>query len=267
MARRHRDPPPSLSPDEAPTEFVRPPPPAPTAARWLLHGARAAVAATTVVPILNYVAFGTLAREAGLGLVETILIAAGVWWVSGQVVLATAIQHNMMLAPTALSVWLAGIPLLPMVLSVLPLFGGRGRRLWLSIPLAQTVATVPWSVAQQRLPSLPEAARPLFFGGYAVAFMGACVGGAIFAHELAAGLPPTVRGLLVFVLPLHLLFGALGGARDGTTWLAIAIGLLLGPMLRPYLADFTLMAVGLAGGTLAFAVIRLWRRVFRRVVP
>ncbi|MEJ1158777.1 AzlC family ABC transporter permease [Prosthecomicrobium sp. N25] len=267
MIWRRRDPTPPVFPDEEPTVVVRPPAPPPTALAWLTRGALAAVDASTVVPVLNYLAFGTLAREVGLGLPETVLVAAGVWWVSGQVVLATAIQHNMMLAPTALSVFLAGIPLMPMVLSVLPLFGGRARRLWLSIPLAQTVASVPWATAQRRLPALPEAARPVYFAGYAAAFMGACVAAAILAHLLAAGLPGPVRALLVFVLPMHLLFAALGSARDATAWIAIVLGLVLGPALRPWLADFTLMGVGLGAGTLAFFAVRLWRRLFPRVVP
>lgn len=256
-----------LAPEEAPTEILRPPPPPPTRLEWAGRGALAAIAASSIVPVLNYVAFGTLAREAGLPLLETLVAAAGIWWVSGQVVIANAFAHNMMVAPTAASVFLASIPLMPMVLSVLPLFGRPGRRLWLALPIAQTVATVPWAVAQQRLPDLPEAARPAFFAGYAAAFMGFCLAGAAVAHELAGGLPAEARALLVFVLPLHLLFGAIGSARDGATWLAILAGVTLAPLLRPHLDDFTLVATGLGGGTAAFLAVRLWRRVFRRVVP
>ena len=172
MMRWRRGPGPVLLPDELPTEIVRPPPRPPTGPEWFARGARAALAATLVVPVLNYVAFGTLAREAGFGLAELVVAVVGISWVSGQVVLAQSVAHGMMLAPTALSVFLAGIPLLPMVLSVLPLIGPRGRR-WLALPLVQAVSTVPWAAAQHRLPGLPEPARPVFFAGYALAFTGA----------------------------------------------------------------------------------------------
>lgn len=265
FSRRQTPPPPDS--DDAPTEIVRPAPPPPSAVAWAGRGALVAVGATSVVPVLNYIAFGTLAREAGLPLPETLIAAAGIWWVSGQVVITSAFAHNMMVAPTALSVGLSAIPLLPMVVSVLPLFGRNGRRLWLALPIAQTVATVPWAVAQQRLPGLPEAGRLPFFAGYAALFMTLCLGAAVVAHVLAAGLPPSVRALLVFVLPLHLLFSAVGSARDATTWLAILTGVVAGPWLRPVAGDFTLLAAGVGGGTAAFLSVRLWRRLFRRVVP
>ena len=58
------------------------------------------------------------------------------------------------------------------------------------------------------------------------------------------------------------MFVCAGGLSGRLVGLGL-LGLLLGPILRPYLADFTLMAVGLAGGTLAFAAVRAWRRVPR----
>ena len=69
------------------------------------------------------------------------------------------------------------------------------------------------------------------------------------------------------MLPLHLLFGAAGSARGGAAWLAVAAGVVLGPLARPRLGDFTLLAVGLLGGTAAFLAVRLWRRLLPRVVP
>lgn len=257
---------PPLRPDEETTELVRPPPRPPTAAEWILRGMRQSIAASSVVPVLNYVAFGTLAREAGFGPAELLIVAAGVWWVSGQVVLANGFAHNTMLAPTALSVFLSAIPLLPMVMSVLPLLKKPGRD-WLAYPLALTVATPTWAAAQQQLGILPAPARRLYYAGFVAAFMSLCVGAAFLSFTLAAGLPGWARALLVFVLPLHLLFNAMGSARDGGTWLAIAAGIVMAPLLQPWLGDFTLIGVGLGAGTGAFLAVRLWRRFFVRVIP
>lgn len=257
--------PPPLRPDEETTELVRPPPRPPSPAEWVLRGARRSIDASSVVPVLNYVAFGTLAREAGFGPVELLIVAAGVWWVSGQVVLTNGFAHNTMLAPTALSVFLSAIPLLPMVMSVLPLLKKPGRD-WLAYPLALTIATPTWAAAQQRLGALPPPARRLYYAGFVSAFMVLCVGAAFLSFTLAAGLPGWARALLVFVLPLHLLFNAMGSARDGATWLAIAAGVVMAPLLQPWLGDFTLIGVGLGAGTGAFLAVRVWRRIFVRVV-
>ncbi|KPL51076.1 AzlC family ABC transporter permease [Prosthecomicrobium hirschii] len=257
---------PRLAADELPTEIVRPPPRPPTTAEWIRAGARATFGGATLVPVLNFLAFGTLAREAGLSLGDMLLIGAGVWWTSAQVVLAHGVAQGAMLAPTALSVLLASIPLLPMVVSVLPLFGARDRRRF-AVPIAQAISTVPWSMAQQHLPLLPEAARLPFFAGYAGTFMTLSLAAGAIGHQAAAALPPLVTALLVFILPMHLLFNAAGSARSATPWLAIAIGAVAAPLLEPILQDFTLIGVGLAGGTLAFVVVRLWRRILPPEVP
>ncbi|MBT9292279.1 AzlC family ABC transporter permease [Prosthecodimorpha staleyi] len=257
---------PRLAADELPTEIVRPPPRPPTLPEWVLAGARATLDGSTLVPVLNFLAFGTLAREAGLSFGEMLIVGAGVWWMSAQVVLAHGIAQGAMLAPTALSVLLASIPLLPMVVSVLPLFGARDRRRF-ALPIAQAISTVPWSMAQQRLPLLPEAARLPFFSGYAMAFMTFSLAAGAIGHQAAAALPPLVTALLVFILPMHLLFNAAGSARSATPWLAIAIGAVAAPLLEPVLKDFTLIGVGLVGGTLAFATVRLWRRILPPEVP
>jgi predicted branched-subunit amino acid permease len=226
---------------------------------WLRRGVASVVSGTTVVPILNYIAFGTLAREADFSLALLVLIVIGVWWVSGQVVLATGFAHNMMVAPTALSVTLAGIPLFPMVLSVIPLFG-RARRRWFVVFLAHLTNNLPWAFAQSRLPDVPEPMRPYFFGGYTAALMTICVTTAVIAFETAARLPPTIAALLIFVLPLHLLLTLAGSARTATIWLAILVGLVIGPPIHRMAPDFALLISGLVGGTLTFVVSRAVRK-------
>jgi predicted branched-subunit amino acid permease len=108
----------------------------------------------------------------------------------------------------------------------------------------------------RRLPELPEAARPRWFLGFALASWSAGLLATAAGHALAPVLPVPLRAALLFANPLYfalLLAADLArpGVREAVVGGAVAapLALWLGPA-------WGLLAAGLVGGTAAFLWVR-----------
>jgi hypothetical protein len=76
-------------------------------------------------------------------------------------------------------------------------------------------------------------------------------------YYLAASLPPLLSAMLLFMTPMSFLISTTRGAQVMVDRLALAFGLLLGPLLVYFRVELDLMWTGVIGGTLAYAVHRL----------
>jgi predicted branched-subunit amino acid permease len=215
--------------------------------------------------VLAYVLIGTYVGIAALGhdfgfslwwvAASTVLVWAG----PAQVILISALAAGATPVETALAVGLSSARLLPMVISLLPLIKTpqtRGRELVLP---AHLTAISMWIESLRLLPTWPRATRIPFANGLGVGFMLAAQAGTVLGFYLAAALPPILTAGLLFLTPMSFLISTTRNCRLVSDWLALAFGIVLGPVLAAWQVGLDLLWTGIVAGTVAYGVGRLRR--------
>jgi predicted branched-subunit amino acid permease len=158
---------------------------------------------------------------------------------------------------TALGVGLSSVRLLPMVVSLLPLIKhSRTRTRDLLLPAHLTAVTM-WIEALRLLPALPREHRIPFSNGIGLGFMLAAQVGGGLGYYLATSLPPLLSAALLFLTPMSFLISTTRNCRVLSDWLALAFGLVLGPLLAAWQVGLDLLWTGIVGGSVAYGIYRL----------
>lgn len=205
----------------------------------------------------TYVGIGALAHDFGFSPLWLALSTLLVWAAPAQVILLSALGAGSALIETAIAVTLSAIRLFPMVVALLPLLRGEGRRVVDLLPPTHFTSISMWVESLRLLPSMPREWRLAFCNGLSVAYMGTAVVFGFVGFYLAAGLPPLLAGALLFLTPMSFLISTARNARVMVDRLALVLGLVIGPVLAWYHVGLDLMWTGVIGGTLAYAVNRL----------
>lgn len=205
----------------------------------------------------TYVGIGALAHDFGFSPLWLALSTLLVWAAPAQVILLSALGAGSALIETAIAVTLSAIRLFPMVVALLPLLRGEGRRTRDLLLPAHFTSVSMWVESLRLLPAMPSEWRLAFCNGLSAAYMTTAVVFGFVGFYLAAGLPPLLAGALLFLTPMSFLISTARNARLMIDRLALVLGLVIGPLLAWYHVDLDLMWTGIIGGTLAYAVNRL----------
>ncbi len=234
------------------------PPPSPAAA--FLAGWRAAwTSVFSLVLIGIYVGIGALAHDYGFSPWWALLSTLLVWAGPAQVILISALGAGATPLEAALAVGLSGVRLLPMVVSLLALIKRPGTRQRDLILPAHLTAVSMWVESLRLLPALPRAQRLAFANGLGTGFMVAAHGGTLAGFYLAASLPALLTAGLLFLTPVSFLVSAVRNSKLMVDRLALALGLVVGPLLAHAGVGLDLMWTGIIGGSCAYGVHRLHR--------
>jgi predicted branched-subunit amino acid permease len=241
----------------SPVSSASPPDALSTAASYLA-GFRA-----TWTSIFSYVLFGTyigigaLTHDFGFTIWWALLATILIWAGPAQVILVSALGTGASLIEVAIAVGLSAVRLLPMVVTMLPMLRRPGMRAWKLLLPAHFTAVSLWVEALRLLPKVPRENRIAFCNGLGTGY-GLCAMTATLAgFYLAAELPPLMSAALLFLTPLAFLMSTLRNARMLVDRLALALGLVLGPLFAHLQIGLDLMWSGIAGGTLAYLVHRV----------
>jgi predicted branched-subunit amino acid permease len=227
---------------------------------WTLRGLRGVLSVPAAILLASMAGFGVVCRETGLTLGQTVFTTAAIWALPSQVVLVGAIAAGSSLATAAIGVALSAIRFVPMLAAWVPMVRAEATPRWRLLVLSHFVALTSWVVSALRVPKLPPEARLPWFAGFGLALTtaGTLVTGGSFV--LTGALPPVVAGLLFFLTPVYFLTALTASSRLVAERLALAVGLVLGPLFRWSGLPLDLVWAGLAGGTLAYLGARLARR-------
>ncbi|MCV0427710.1 MAG: AzlC family ABC transporter permease [Roseibium sp.] len=228
---------------------------------WMLRGARAAISLPAFILTAAFVGYAGLARESGLTLVETLAMTGLIWALPSIVVLTGALSSGMGLIPAAIAVALASVRLMPMTIAFLPLIKIPGKtKTWQLLLASHFVAVTAWVYGMKHLPNFPKEGRLPFFIGFggAVTCFVFCITG--IAYLMVERMPPVVAGALFLLTPVYFLCSLWGAAQLSVDKVALAVGLVLGPVLYLYVPGLDLLWTGLIGGTVAYLGTRIIRR-------
>ena len=232
-------------------------PPAHVAFQVFLDGIVAAIRSVFFYVLVgNYVGLGALAHEVGLSFWWMALSTLIVWAAPAQVILVSTLT-TASLWEVALAVTLSSIRFLPMVAAILPVMRRPGvRQRDLLLPMHLTAISV-WVEGMRLLPLMAPERRIAFYNGLGTGLMsGAVIGGAI-GFVLAARLPPLLAAALLFFTPMAILMSSARNSRTLLDGLAFALGLVIGPIVAAQKVGLDLMWTGLIAGTMAYVVHRI----------
>jgi len=217
----------------------------------------------TWTSVFSYVLFGTytgigaLAHDFGFSLPWAVLSTILVWAGPAQVILISALGAGGSIVEVALAVGLSGVRLLPMVVSLLPMLKRPETRAWQLVMPAHFTAVSMWVEALRLLPHEPRGHRIAFCNGLGTGYGICALAATVLGFYLAARLPPLMSATLLFLTPLAFFMSALRNSRMLVDRLALAIGLVLGPLFAYWHVGLDLMWSGIVGGTFAYAVHRV----------
>jgi predicted branched-subunit amino acid permease len=240
-------------------------PPAPTtdpsqctATAAFLAGVRAAWRSVLAYVVIGtYVGISALAHDFGFSLWWVAASTVLVWAGPAQVILVSALGAGAAPVENALAVGLSSARLLPMVISLLPLIKQpQTRNRELVLP-AHFTAVSMWIEALRLLPARPRAIRIPFANGLGVGFMLAAQVGTCVGFYLATSLPPILTAGLLFLTPMSFLISTTRNCRLLSDWLALALGIVLGPLLAAWHVGLDLLWTGIVGGSVAYGLYRL----------
>ncbi len=238
------------------------PSPVPTQPERSTLAAYLAGLAATWTSVFSYVLFGTylgigaLAHDFGFtvwwALASTVLVWAG----PAQVILISTLGAGAGLLESSLAVGLSSVRLLPMVVALLPMLKTPGMRTWKLLLPAHFTAVSMWVEALRLLPLQPREGRVAFCNGLGTGYLLTASTATVAGFLLAARLPTLLSAALLFLTPVAFLMSTLRNSRMLVDRLALAFGLVLGPLFAWWQIGLDLMWSGIAAGTAAYLVHR-----------
>ena len=226
----------------------------------LVQGAREAAGVPAAVLAAGYMGFGALAAGNGMPLAYAVASTLSIWALPGQLMLVEGATVGAPFVAIVLTVALSSARFLPMTLVLMPLMRHARHRGWHYYLAAQLLALTGWTAAMVRLPDLERGERLAWFYGFATVCLGASALATAAGYLVADLLTPLARAGLVFMAPMYYLLILLGGIRERAVAVALACGALLGPLAHLVTPQWSVLAGGLAGGTLAWMIVRGARR-------
>ncbi|PSC03019.1 branched-chain amino acid ABC transporter permease [Alsobacter soli] len=225
---------------------------------WAVRGARDALALPAWVVGLSLIGVGGLAQAVGHPVWAAMASTLFVWAGPAQVIFYGGLAAGMTAPALAAAICFSSVRFFPMTVALMPLLRRPGQGIWTQLAAAHFVAVTVWTEGLRRLPAKPVEARLPYYAGFAAACISLSTITTGVGYFLVGALPAPLAAAVLFVSPIYFTVSISAGARVPADWLAIGLGFVLEPMLRPLLGDaFDLLGVGLVGGTAAFAAGRL----------
>jgi predicted branched-subunit amino acid permease len=208
---------------------------------------------------VTYIGFGALTHDYGLPVVWAMLSTVLLWAGPAQVILATALGSGTAPIECALAVGLSSVRLLPMVVALLPMIRREHMRGWRLLVPVHFIAVSVWVEMMRLAPVIPRERRILFCSGVGTLLLIAGVTATGIGYYLSAALPALFGAAAMFITPISFLVSTARNSRLLLEKAALALGLLIGPILAFGKIELDLLWTGIVGGTLAYALGR-WRR-------
>ncbi len=231
---------------------------------WALRGARAAIGTPGFVLFGSFVGFGALAHDFGWPLWAAALSTLLIWAAPGQLVLAGALANGAGIAASALAVTVSAVRLMPMVVAIMPVLRTSRTSFGMRLLAAHYVAVTAWFEGQRRAQETPRAARLPYFLGLANGLVAGSTIATMIGHAAAGALPTALSVGLLGLTPVYFLLSLERGASGLGERAAIVIGLALAPFVSQLSPGLDLLWTGLGGGTAAFLIDRVRRRLAKR---
>lgn len=208
----------------------------------------------------GYIGFGALVGAYGGSVWTVVVSTVAIWAMPGQLVLMDMWHIGAPMIAVVLAVTLINARFLPMALTMMPVLRDRSHPQSRYYLTAHFIAMTSWAVCMRRCPEMPGPGRLYYFSGFSLACMAvAAITGAL-GYLIAGSIPPGIRLGLVFLTTVYFFVILIGEVHSRLAAIALACGAVAGPLLYLLTPQWSVLAAGFAGGTIAFLVDKSLRR-------
>jgi predicted branched-subunit amino acid permease len=229
-----------------------------------LGGMRESASMPALVLGASFLGFGSLCRQAGWSLGLSLFSTTTGWALPGQMALVELYAVGASAAAILIAVWLSGMRLLPMTLSLMPFLRHPGTPRWHYYFAAHFIAITGWATGMQRCPQLPPAQRLPFFLGFVLVSWSFAMIATAAGFFMVKALPPALGLGLLFLNPLYFMLVFSIDMSQRARALPLGLGAVAGPLFHLLSPDWSLLLTGLVAGTAAFALERPLARWLER---
>lgn len=226
---------------------------------WRL-GMREAIGVPAAVLGAGFIGYGALAEEYGLSIAHSVFASVTIWALPGQLILIEMHAIGAAAIAVVLASTLSGARFLPMSLSLLPLIRDPRHGTATVYFAAQLIAMTGWAMAMRRCPDLRSEDRIPYLIGFQLACIAVAAACAVAGHLLTGALPPIVRLGMTFLAPAYFLVILVGELRTRLAAIAVLCGAVAGPLLYVVNPQWSVIAAGMIGGTLAYLIQKKYGR-------
>ncbi|MGH6883080.1 MAG: AzlC family ABC transporter permease [Hypericibacter sp.] len=217
-----------------------------------LGGMRESASTPALVLGASFLGFGSLCRQSGWTLPMSLFSTTTGWALPGQITLIELYGVGASAAAILLAVWLSGLRLLPMTLSLMPFLRHPGTPRWRYYLAAHFIAITGWANGMQRCPVLSSDQRLPFFMGFGLVLWSFSLVATATGFFMVTWLPPTVGLGLLFLTPVYFLLVFSVDLAQRTRALPLILGAITGPLFHLLSPDWSLLLTGLVAGTVGF---------------
>jgi predicted branched-subunit amino acid permease len=220
------------------------------------RGAREALGVPAAVLGAGFIGYGSLAAENGYSIAQIVFATAAIWALPGQLILIEMNAIGASAIAIVAAVAMSGARFLPMTMTLAPVLRDARHGPGVMYPASQLVSMTTWAAGMQQGPGIAAPLRVPYFIGFGVACIAVSAVCGAAGHLLAGALPPLVRLGFVFLTPVYFLVILIGDARTRLAAVALACGAVAGPLFHLVSPQWSVLAAGFAGGTLAYYIQR-----------
>lgn len=207
----------------------------------------------------SFLGFGAFVEAADLGFDHALAMVILVWALPSKVILVTSISEGVGLVATFGAVALSAVRMMPMTVALIPELRVPDAPRWPDFIAAQFVAITVWIAMIRDLPDIPVADRRRYFLAIGITCMVMGLIGTVIGYAMAGRVPSLVTAALLFMTPIYFALSMAGAARERLDLMAVAAGLILGPVFIHLTPQLDLLWTGLVGGTVVYLIDRLGR--------
>jgi predicted branched-subunit amino acid permease len=223
------------------------------------NGAREAFGPSAAVMTAGFIGFGALASDSGMPFWIAALATALMWALPGQIILAEMVAAKAAVIAIVLAVWVSAVRFLPTGMSMMPLMRMQRHETLKKLLVAQFVASTSWVLSMRNFPAMPAAERAPWLAGFGTVctMQGVTLCG--IGYLLSGAVPAEINAGLVYVTPIYFTLLMFGDIRSATTGVAVTCGAIAVPLTHLMAPHWSLLGGGVAGGTVAYCILRARR--------
>ena len=199
-----------------------------------------------------FIALGALLKDAGLNLQQSVASSFFTYALPGQLVMAESLVLGASLINIFIAVWLVNFRLYPMTVSLFPLLKHKSQPRWKYYLSCHFLAISSWLIAKDLCKKIHRKDRIDFWIGVGTGTWSTAVLMTVVGYSLTDYLNKDMMIGLAIVNPVYFFCMMIGAMKNLSMNVAIIGGVILGPIVYLFSAEWAILITGLVAGTIAF---------------
>ena len=199
-----------------------------------------------------FIALGALLKDAGLNLQQSTASSFFTYALPGQLVMAESLVLGASLVNIFIAVWLVNFRLYPMTVSLFPILKHKSQPKWKYYLSCHFLAISSWLIAKDLCKKINIKYRIDFWIGVGFGTWSTAVIMTIVGYSLTDYLNKDMLIGLAIVNPVYFICMMIGAMKNLSMNMAIIGGIILGPIIYLFSAEWAILITGIVVGTIAF---------------